>query len=463
MNMQPAQSDIIHLSIDEAGDVVGTSSTGVLTGPVPVRVDGEPWATVPSHPISGSAGASFRCALPNVRPGSDGACEVSVVDIFGDPLAVLVVPPRTGRVNIRGFPAADVVALCNRPFHAVPYLSYDGSLLTVVGSHLPPGSDPSALTVEFGPGVAHELTYPLESPGWGLHFWYWPNALLSDFRLVIDLAASAPGSDPFTFRFRYRDGPLADLPEPYGRVWIPRDLGLAVGFPSDPTQLTRVQTWSDASTAMFLGFAHYCAIQAFFALHGVTRDDRPVLLDWGCGHGRVTRHFIREWSGSTVIGMDIDAENVEWALDNLRPGHFVASPLMPPCPLDDASVDAAFSISVMTHLRLDVQLAWLADLARVIRPGGIVLMSFGGPAAVAWSSVWNAPAYFEGFVREGIQADQIDGALDGKIEDVAYYRNVAQTHEHVRRHWVEHFDILEIIPEGIGNLDFAVLRRKSRS
>ena len=184
-----------------------------------------------------------------------------------------------------------------------------------------------------------------------------------------------------------------------------------------------------------------------------------MIMDWGCGHGRVTRHFIREWPLATIIGMDINAENAEWASRNLSAGRFITSPLLPPSPLTDACLDAVFSISVMTHLPLDVQLAWLTELARVVRPGGIVLMSFGGPGAVAWSSVWNGSEYFEQWRTEGIHADRVDEALDGKINDATYYRNSAQTHDHVRKHWIEHFTILDILPEAIGNLDFAVLRR----
>ena len=359
-----------------------------------------------------------------------------------------------------GVDAAVVLGLCDRPFFAVPYFSFDGSIITVVGSHLPPNGNPSALSVEFGPGVAYEFKYPLEAPEWGVHYWYWPNSALSDFQLTIDLAASGIGCDPFTFRFRYSDPGLDALPEPYGRVWLPRDLGVAVGFPTDPTQLTRVQTWSNARTATMLGFNHYCALQVMLAKHGVLRDSCPVLLDWGCGYGRVARHFVREWPETTILGLDVDGENVAWAAQNLKPGRFIKSPLMPPCPLDDASVDAAFSISVMTHVSPSVQTAWLADLARVVRPGGIVLMSFGGPSAAAWSSVWNKPQYFKAFVRDGFHADQIDEALDGKIDDPQYYRNVAQTHDHVRRTWSEHFDVVEIVTEGIGNLDIAVLRRR---
>ncbi|MCB8873613.1 class I SAM-dependent methyltransferase [Acidisoma silvae] len=451
-------SDHLSLSIDQRGTLRGVSSSGILTGDVSVRYDGRDWAKVPSKPLDGSTNRIFRCDLP--PPPADGAPDgiASVVDIYGDTIASIAVPPRLPACNSAGVSAADILALHNRPFFGVPYMSFDGAKLTIVGSHLPPDGDPSALRVEFQPGVVFDFQYPLEAPGWESHFWYWPNAVFSDFLLTIDLAASAYGADPFSFRFKYSRGPQKNFPEPYGRVWIPRDFGTSIGFPHDGTQLTRVQTWSDTRSVSLTGYNAYHVIRDLLNRYGI-RGDGATILDWGCGHGRVTRHFIREWPGANIIGMDIDAENIDWATNNLRKGKFVASPLLPPCQLADASVDAVFSISVMTHLPLDVQLLWLAELARIVRPGGIVLMSFGGPAAVAWSSVWNNENYFTKWREDGIHADKIDLALDGKIEDATYYRNTAQTHEHVTREWSKYFEIVDILPEAIGNLDFAVLRR----
>ena len=232
-------------------------------------------------------------------------------------------------------------------------------------------------------------------------------------------------------------------------------------MPPDPGQLTRVQTWSDTCSVTLTGYNAYRVVRALLDRYGV-REEGTTLMDWGCGHGRVARHFVREWPRATIIGMDVDAENVDWAARNIPAGTFVSSPLLPPCALADGCLDALISISVMTHLTLEVQLLWLTELARLIRPGGIALISFGGPAAVAWSSFWNGPEYFEKWQREGIHADVIDPALDGKISDAAYYRNTAQTHSHVRDNWSDHFDVLEIVPEAIGNLDFAVLRRRKR-
>lgn len=450
--------ELISLTVDN-DVVVGSSEAGVLGDSVSILVDGRAWAVVPSTLLPNQRGRAFRCDLPPVGNGMDGAGHVSVADVFGEPIATAAIPPRTGRLNPAGLQAFRMLAFWDRPFFAVPYMSFDGAVVTISGSHLPPGGDPSSLSVEFGEGVAFQVRYPLASPEWEAHFWYWPNAGMSGIQIAIDLASSEARSNPFTFRFRYREEVSRCL-EPHGRVWLPSDLGITVGLPTNPSQLTRVQTWSDARSVTFTGYNHFRVIENIFAKHGVFPKKRPTVLDWGCGYGRVTRHAIKNWRDATIIGMDIDAQNISWASANLPRGHFIQTALLPPCPLRDHSVDAVFSVSVMTHLAPEVQQVWLKELSRVVRRNGIVLMTFQGPGAAVWSSIWHDALWFEAFERDGVHASRVDPALHGNIPDDGYYRNVTQTHDYVRREWTEYFELVEILDGAIGYLDVAVLRHR---
>ena len=46
------------------------------------------------------------------------------------------------------------------------------------------------------------------------------------------------------------------------------------------------------------------------------------VLDWGCGSGRVTAHWVALRPGPEVHGCDIDADAIAWCNDQLRPGAF---------------------------------------------------------------------------------------------------------------------------------------------
>ena len=57
----------------------------------------------------------------------------------------------------------------------------------------------------------------------------------------------------------------------------------------------------------------------------------------------------------------------------------IASDGLPPLPFDDARFDLVLGYSVFTHLNVQYQDAWLGELRRLVRPGGILLLSISGP------------------------------------------------------------------------------------
>ena len=77
-------------------------------------------------------------------------------------------------------------------------------------------------------------------------------------------------------------------------------------------------------------------------------------------------------------GCDIDAESIEWIVEHLSPP-FMAfqSDEMPPLALGDESLDLVYACSVFTHIA-DLWSAWLLELHRVLKPGGLLIATFLG-------------------------------------------------------------------------------------
>lgn len=48
----------------------------------------------------------------------------------------------------------------------------------------------------------------------------------------------------------------------------------------------------------------------------------------------------------------------------------------PPLPFADASFDAVYGFSVFTHLSREPQATWVRELGRVLKPGGLVWLTF---------------------------------------------------------------------------------------
>ena len=98
-------------------------------------------------------------------------------------------------------------------------------------------------------------------------------------------------------------------------------------------------------------------------------EGRPRrVLDAGCGTGTMLRHLARYGEPE---GMDADARAVELChqrgLDRVR---LVESP---PLPWEDGTFDLVTALDVVEHA--DDDRALLRELARVTRPGGLVLVS----------------------------------------------------------------------------------------
>jgi SAM-dependent methyltransferase len=105
------------------------------------------------------------------------------------------------------------------------------------------------------------------------------------------------------------------------------------------------------------------------------------VLDFGCGAGRVLRHFLAEAETAEVWGCDIHREGVEWLQANLSPPLRVfANEESPPLPFEEGSLDLVWALSVFTHLT-DAWSAWLLELHRVLAPGGLLIATFCGSGA----------------------------------------------------------------------------------
>jgi glycosyltransferase involved in cell wall biosynthesis/SAM-dependent methyltransferase len=177
-------------------------------------------------------------------------------------------------------------------------------------------------------------------------------------------------------------------------------------------------------------------------------------LDWGCGCGRVCVHFLSAPDGPEVFGCDVDSEAIAWCRENLRPGHFSMIQPWPPTSYKDAMFDLVIGFSVFTHLSREAQEAWLAEMRRIIAPGGLLLASTHGESAASF-----VPGVSVEVVQHGIFDKILDPVLNG-IAPEGYYRGTFQTREYTLREWSKYFEILDYIDRGTSNhQDLVVMRR----
>ena len=154
----------------------------------------------------------------------------------------------------------------------------------------------------------------------------------------------------------------------------------AEGLPVPPRQLiVKVAGTPDVEWFLESGRRAAESIRAATARNGRPLDEVRALLDFGCGCGRVLRHWIG-MHGCERHGCDTNDEAVEWCRRNLPFAQFEVNGLAPPLPYDDDRFDLVYALSVLTHLTEDLQRAWLRELRRVLAPGGLLLVSTHGDA-----------------------------------------------------------------------------------
>jgi SAM-dependent methyltransferase len=174
------------------------------------------------------------------------------------------------------------------------------------------------------------------------------------------------------------------------------------------------------------------------------------ILDLGVGCGRIARHASK-FTQAEMHGVDYNARLARWCAKNLK-GRYSQNRLEPPLDFPPAHFDIAYLYSVFTHLRRPTQDAWLAELARVLRPGGLALVTFHDEDHIALPSVGlgKSDLVERGFI---VHHDAAEGS-----NFMATFQSRAVFTAQSR----EHFDVLEIVDSAKSALGQAlgVLRRR---
>lgn len=141
------------------------------------------------------------------------------------------------------------------------------------------------------------------------------------------------------------------------------------------------------------------------------------LLDVGCGPGMMVRHLLesrpREFS---VTGCDRSAAMVDAARRNTGKAAIFSVGDIEEMPFADCGFDVALAMGVLEYV--DVPLA-LREIARVVRPGGLVVVTMLNPLSpyrlVEWGLYWPARRVLGG-LEEALRFPRRHGARRTGIE-----------------------------------------------
>lgn len=110
-------------------------------------------------------------------------------------------------------------------------------------------------------------------------------------------------------------------------------------------------------------------------LEALERADSNLVLDAGCGYGRLSAHILESYTGTRIVGVDASQPMIEAAKDQLDPERF--APVLgrlESMPFRSASFDVVVCFGVIMHVEDD--LGAIQELARLVKPSGRILLTF---------------------------------------------------------------------------------------
>ena len=340
--------------------------------------------------------------------------------------------------------------LDSAPF-SLSHFSFDGLHFDVAGFYHPIHGELSGITLVLDGAPPVELTWDPPDDHVKRDFWF-VNPKSAGFRARFAMdSTNATNLGAVQLRLIDPTAPLDALRDYY----IPSSVGDYQNVPSAKRQ-KRVMGWSNAARFVFLGRTHYEAIRNLARRYGFPTDQMKKILDFGVGCGRIARHFLAHDPHIELHGVDIDTDNLRWCTEHLPSGHFQASPPVPPLPYVDCSFDFVYANSIFTHLTEEMQDLWLAEIARILTPTGIAVITFHGETAAAWARM--PLQWLDQWAETGIDATGLNRDLAGFIEDEKYYRNTYHTAAYVHAHWSRYVEILGIHRQLFGYQDAVVVR-----
>ena len=156
------------------------------------------------------------------------------------------------------------------------------------------------------------------------------------------------------------------------------DFGDPTGAPLPPARL-RVLVSGDPDPQFFVlsGWAHNCLIRKLMSTNGVDPEQPMKVLDLACGCGRITRWW-GDLERAEIHGCDYNPELVAWADEHLPYYAITRNGKRPPLPYAEGSFDLLYAFSFFTHLDNEGERAWARELQRVVKPGGLVVLTTMG-------------------------------------------------------------------------------------
>lgn len=245
------------------------------------------------------------------------------------------------------------------------------------------------------------------------------------------------------------------------------------GFP--PAELQSHTVGSAFDHALDEAGNFYTYAKDTCATHGHPIEPNSQILDFGVGWGRIIRFFLKDVEPGNLHGVDVSARNLDAARETGVPGLLQQIDPLGRLPYEDGCFDVVYAYSVFTHLPENVQDHWLAEIARTLKPGGLLIATVEPPRFIDYFLQLRADDKklhpWPAALARKIQAD---AGMKQRLHEKGFvyiptgdgvnetYGDCVMTPAYARGHWGRYLEVLDFLDDPARFWQAVVVARKSR-
>lgn len=250
-----------------------------------------------------------------------------------------------------------------------------------------------------------------------------------------------------------------------------------VQMPRFPTQQLQIGMVGSANEeTLHEVFLFYNEIHSYMKRLNKSFDYKTTICDFGCGFGRIYRFFLKDVPQENIVGVDVDPSFLQICCDTIPMGKFYANSPYPPFDFQDNCFDIIYSYSVFSHLAEQVSLAWIDELHRVLKPGGILFATIRQMEFLRQCHALKKkpdPSPYERDLRdmfyefESLRLRYEDGGFiykakeGGGVRSSDFYGDCVIPKEYVERYWTKKFHLVDCFEDPARLAQSLVVLQKS--